>query len=258
MPELTEQEELAQTFNDLKSALENQQEYVRRSLAMCKEDPNFLDIASYQLQECEQFMRSLIAVQPMLPKEQKIETAKAYAALQTLSETVQDAKSDMVWKEYCEKEWTPFIDKLKILQQWSTDPTANKEEKGVAEQRILLIQKQMSKLQQILPKLSEKYIGDVNKEYPEDPYYLKKIQRWMNKSSNIRNEYLERWRAFLADFNSIQNDNEEQRIVLVMRQIGDVRHVFSEISEQFVDCMDCEYSIDVPNAAVCLRKCRAG
>ncbi|MBE6428777.1 MAG: hypothetical protein E7028_09435 [Planctomycetaceae bacterium] len=197
IPELTEQEELAQTFSDLKSALEKQQEYVRRSLAMCKEDPNFLDIASYQLQECEQIMRSLIAVQPMLPRERKIETAKAYADLQTLSETVQDTKSAMVWKEYCEKEWMPFIDNLTTPRQWNTEPTADKNEKGIAEQRIILIQKQMSELQQLLPKLSGKYLGDMNEEYPEDvqnaAVCLKKMQNWLKEASEIQRDNYNKW-----------------------------------------------------------------
>lgn len=196
-PELTEEEEQKQTFNELKRALETQQGYVRQSLDLCKEEPKFLDIASYQLQECEQLMRSLIAIQPMLPKERKIETAKAYAELQTLSETVQDAKSAMIWNEYCEKEWMPFIDNLTTPRQWNTEPTADKNEKGIAEQRIILIQKQMSELQQLLPKLSGKYLGDMNEEYPEDvqnaAVCLKKMQNWLKEASEIQRDNYNKW-----------------------------------------------------------------
>ncbi len=100
-------------------------------------------------------------------------------------------------KEYCEKEWTPFIDTLTTLQQWNTDPTANKGEKGVAEQRIFLIQKQMGKLQQILPRLSEKYVGDVNKEYPEDvqnaAVFLRQMQSWLKEAAEIQRDNYNIW-----------------------------------------------------------------
>ncbi len=137
-PQTSEEEIL---FAQLKRSMAEQSQYVTQSFK-----DGYQDIASYQLQECEQIMRGLIAIQPKINKAQKDEIAKIYADLQTLAQTLVDAKGKKVWDAY-----------MVSYREYQT----RRRDINNLQSCIEAAQKQLNALQKILPQLSEKYLGDM-------------------------------------------------------------------------------------------------
>lgn len=149
--ETVENDPLIETLDSLTAAIEEQKGFVRQSL-----ENNFLDVASYQLQECEQIMRGLIGIMPKLEKGRQESVAQIYSDLKALSDEVSDKKSEAVWTKY-KAEHDSFMGANReviacVSPAWG---------EGLCQTQITRIQKQIMVLQQIMPSLSPKYLEDV-------------------------------------------------------------------------------------------------
>ena len=187
------------TFDELKSALEKLEASVRQSLKTGLSNPVYLDIASYQLQECEQAMRSIIALAPQLDQSRQESVAACYAGLQKLSEDVVNQKSKVLWDAFY-AEHQNFVKEYNGLSVVETAPTNSPSIPGNVEKRLKLIQKEMSKLQALLPKLSEKYVGDMSIDYSKDKFtaqnasaLIQQMQLWLKESSEMQMQLYNQW-----------------------------------------------------------------
>lgn len=187
------------TFDELKNALEKLEASVRQSLETGLSNPVYLDIASYQLQECEQIMRSIIALAPQLDQTRQESVAACYAGLQKLSEDVVNQKSKVLWDAFY-AEHQKFVNDYNGLSVVKTTPTENPSIPGNMEKRLKLIQKEMAKLQALLPKLSEKYVGDMSIDYAKDSFkaqnasaLIQQMQLWQSESAEKQFQAFNKW-----------------------------------------------------------------
>lgn len=137
----TDDNEISEAFAGLRKALEEQNGYVLHSL-----DAGLYDIASYQMQECEQIMRGIIALSPKLPDGEQKEVVAIYANLTSLADSIVDKKAEDCWKKY--------LVTYDAFQAEFDEIRDSNGGKGVNQQKIEAIQKQTAKLQQVMPKLS--------------------------------------------------------------------------------------------------------
>ncbi|MBR0236940.1 MAG: hypothetical protein IJQ39_02495 [Thermoguttaceae bacterium] len=196
------------TFDELKSALEKLEASVRQSLDTGLSNPAYLDIASYQLQECEQIMRSIIAMAPQLDQTRQESVAVLYAGLKQLGEEVVDHKSKVLWDAFY-VEHQKFVKEFNGLSFASNYPSTYGD--GNMEKRLKLIQKEMAKLQALLPKLSEKYVGDMSIDYAKDGFkaqnasaLIQQMQLWLKESSEKQMQSYNQWAV-----NRIKTANDE-------------------------------------------------
>lgn len=185
------------TFDELKSALEKLEASVRQSLETGLSNPVYLDIASYQLQECEQIMRSIIALAPQLDQTRQESVAVLYAGLKQLGEEVVDHKSKVLWDAFY-VEHQQFVREFNSLNFVSNSPSPFGD--GNMEKCLKLIQKEMAKLQTLLPKLSEKYVGDMSIDYAKGNYttqnasaIIQKLQLWQTESAEKQLQAYNNW-----------------------------------------------------------------
>lgn len=188
--------EFMSAFSELNMILTEQMEYVNQTLKLAETDAHQLDIASYQLQNCEQTLREIITLQPHLGVAQKSEIAASYAKLQTLSETVVDVKAKKIWDEYLVLH-EEYLAEMVKFPEYNTTPAMYEDGKpafGVAEKKIVRIRKQMEKLQNILPKLSEKYLGNASENPSETATgKLKELQTALREESEKQQKHYNLW-----------------------------------------------------------------
>ncbi|MBR5710501.1 MAG: hypothetical protein IKX40_07060 [Thermoguttaceae bacterium] len=181
------------TFDELKSALEKLEVCVSQSLETGLSNPVYLDIASYQLQECEQVMRSIIALAPQLDQTRQESVASCYAGLQELSEDVVNQKSKVLWDAFS-------AEHQNFVKEYNDINNIPKSGMGKMEYRLKLIQKEMAKLQALLPKLSEKYVGNMSIDYAKGNYttqnasaIIQKLQLWQTESAETQLQWYNDW-----------------------------------------------------------------
>ncbi|MDO4857669.1 MAG: hypothetical protein Q4A17_06975 [Thermoguttaceae bacterium] len=156
-----EEDENQVAFEELKGLLHTQIDAIKATLTLGEKH---FDVASYQLQECEHLMRSIIALQPKLNEELKKKVAEEYEDLQKMSDEVVNAKSEVVWNKYMEG-YKDFVVEINKFKNYTPEPAKNEKNEpvdGVAQKRIRLIQNEIRNLQEILPKLAPKHLGKEN------------------------------------------------------------------------------------------------
>ncbi len=177
-----ESSEELESFTALKQSLTEQCGYVEKSV-----DAEYLDIASYQLQECEQLMRGLIALQPKLAPEYQKEVAEIYDNLKQLGGRVVDKKSELVWKAFLTAD---------AAFQKSLSEAKPTQSEGVNQQKISLIQKRRAELQKIMPQLSEKFLGDVAQPDASSNTavaHMQKLQKLLENAAEKQQQAYNSW-----------------------------------------------------------------
>ena len=186
-------------FDELIAALNKQEQNVRQSLEKGKNNSAYLDVASYQLQECEQIIRSIITLSSQQGNDKQDLVSKSYGKLKTLSEDVVNQKSKVLWDAFY-TEHEKFVNEYNGLSFASDSPTTYGDKEGNMEKRLKLIQKEMAKLQALLPKLSEKYVGDMSIDYSKDKFssqnasaLIQQMQLWLKESSEKQMQLYNKW-----------------------------------------------------------------
>ncbi len=184
-------------FDELISALNDQEMNVRQSLKKGINDSVYLDVASYQLQECEQIIRSIITLAAQQDNDKQELVSKSYKELKSLSEEVVNQKSKVLWDAFY-TEHEKFVKEFNSLSFASDYPSSYGD--GNMEKRLKLIQKEMAKIQALLPKLSEKYVGDMSVDYGKSSYsdqnassLIQQMQLWLNESSEKQMQLYNKW-----------------------------------------------------------------
>ncbi len=184
-------------FDELISALNNQEMNVRQSLKKGVNDSVYLDVASYQLQECEQIIRSIITLATQQDNDKQDLVSKSYKELKSLSEEVVNQKSKVLWDAFY-TEHENFVKEFNGLSFASDYPSSYGD--GNMEKRLKLIQKEIAKLQALLPKLSEKYVGDMSIDYAKGNYttqnasaIIQKLQLWQTESAEKQLQAYNKW-----------------------------------------------------------------
>lgn len=197
-------------FDELISALNDQEMNVRQSLKKGINDSVYLDVASYQLQECEQIIRSIITLAAQQDNDKQELVSKSYKELKSLSEEVVNQKSKVLWDAFY-TEHENFVKEFNGLSFASDYPSTYGDKEGNMEKRLKLIQKEMAKLQALLPKLSEKYVGDMSIDYSKDSFtaqnasaLIQQMQLWLKESSEKQMQLYNKWAV-----NKIRIANDE-------------------------------------------------